>query len=370
MKKRDIKVGMRVRIKSWEDMLKGVGVKIEDNGIKFPQTDIIFNFEMKKYCGKTAIVEKIDERIKLDFGDNVIGTPYLWSYIPQMLEPVEEENVNEEVRYFELVSKTAIGKKGDIGQLIHEERVRENGQPYLLYNEKWDGHSGNGFYEVDKEYEDHCWWFMENEVKEIKKSKPIETKESRIESVVKNGETIGEEKPKKQSFTKENLKFGNVVELRGDNALCLLIPHSGENNSVGGTISNITIFASLPKGVRVMYGEDINDDLTSNWRNHYDIMKVYEDYTMKNLLWERKEIKLSEDERIILKNIDKKYKWIAREKSGQLWLFEDRPTISDDYWFDNGVCVESFYYFDNLFQFVKWENQIPYNIEELLSYES
>lgn len=30
MNKRDIKVGMRVRVKSWEDMLKGVGEVNDD----------------------------------------------------------------------------------------------------------------------------------------------------------------------------------------------------------------------------------------------------------------------------------------------------------------------------------------------------
>lgn len=369
MNKRDIKVGMRVRIKSWEDMLKGVGVKIEDNGIKFPQTDIIFNFEMKKLCGKTAIVEKIDERIKLDFGDNVMGHPYLWSYIPQMLEPVEEENVNEEVRYFELVSETTIGKKGDIGKLIHEERVRDTGRPYLLYNEKWDGHSGNGYYEVDKEYEDHCWWFEEDEVKEIKKSKPIETKESKIESAIINGETIEEEKPlENKSFIKK-LEFGNIVELRrGD--LCLIEP---KNN-----ISNIGEYFSL-KEIRLRNIKDAVwvstlDDYEYDFKNRdfetHDIMKVYEDYTLKNLLWERQEIKLSEREIEILKALKVlEFKYIARDSyKDSLFAYKTNPEKSFSSWLgnDSNICRVK----KDLFDFVKWEDEKPYSIEELLDYES
>lgn len=280
MKKRDLKVGMRVRIKSLEDIKKGVGVKEVGNYITFPHSDCVFLNGMEIYCGRTATVKSIrDNYLKLDFDDKDEDPDY-WSYIPQMLEPVVEEG--------------------------------------------------------------------------------------KISGVTINGEHIGEEEPKKQSFTKENLKFGNVVELRGDNALCLLISNNGENNSVGGTISNITIFASLPKGVRVMYGEDINDDLTSNWRNHYDIMKVYEDYTMTKLLWERKEIKLSDREIKVLEALKTLgFKVIARDWCGKrLYAYKKTPPKCSDIW--GGDSSDICNIGDDLFQFIKWEDDDPYNIEELL----
>ena len=131
MKKRDLKVGMRVRIKSWEDMLKGGFIR--GGNIEFPSNGPCFAETMKHLCGRIAVVTRIRNNfIDLEFENKEGRTD--WTYTPQMLELVEDENVNEEVRYFELVSDfTGVGGKGDIGELIHEEKG--SGQPYLLYNE-------------------------------------------------------------------------------------------------------------------------------------------------------------------------------------------------------------------------------------------
>lgn len=114
----------------------------------------------------------------------------------------------------------------------------------------------------------------------------------------------------------------------------------------------------------------------------FDICKVYEivkhmgfprlaeriDRTC-NVVWERKP-ELSEAERVILENVDKKYKWIARdgyiEKEGtqqELGLFENKPKKKNDYWF--GADCASFT-FSNLFKMVKWEDEEPTLIADLL----
>lgn len=65
---------------------------------------------------------------------------------------------------------------------------------------------------------------------------------------------------------------------------------------------------------------------------------------------------LTEAERVILENLPKEYKWIARDKAGDLYVYADSPEKSD--------FILSI--FNHLFQFIKWEDEKPWNIEELL----
>ena len=76
-------------------------------------------------------------------------------------------------------------------------------------------------------------------------------------------------------------------------------------------------------------------------------------------------IKLSDAERVILENIDKNYKWIARDKSGaQLKVYTEKPIKKDHYW--HSTIYKYITPFNHLFQFIKWEDTEAYNIEELL----
>lgn len=83
----------------------------------------------------------------------------------------------------------------------------------------------------------------------------------------------------------------------------------------------------------------------------------------------KKEIKLTEAERAILESINKDYKWIARDKSGVLYVYENKPykVMEYDNWDenDNGE-IEKLGVFNHLFQFITWEDEEPYNIKELL----
>ncbi|MCZ2396095.1 MAG: hypothetical protein LC100_06075 [Chitinophagales bacterium] len=125
----------------------------------------------------------------------------------------------------------------------------------------------------------------------------------------------------------------------------------------------------------------ISQNLLHKKYKDLDIMKIYEieEYQDLNsilikkkglkLVWERKP-ELSEAERVILENVDKKYKWIAREgyietkgMLGGLGLFEDRPRRINDYW--SGTNYATFT-FSNLFKMVKWEDEEPTLIADLL----
>ncbi len=87
-----------------------------------------------------------------------------------------------------------------------------------------------------------------------------------------------------------------------------------------------------------------------------------------------KEIKLTKNEKVILKSINKKYKWIARDEDGELMVYSTRPLkdrhimkkwrviLTDEY--------ELMHIFNHLFQFIKWEDEKPYLIEDLLEGET
>lgn len=93
-------------------------------------------------------------------------------------------------------------------------------------------------------------------------------------------------------------------------------------------------------------------------------------YVAKLLVWFQEEyqehITLTDDEKVILRSIDKKWKWLVKDKNGVLLLYEERPPKIDNI----GWCGNGFAYrlsiFSHLFFFVKWEDEEPYNIDELL----
>ena len=75
---------------------------------------------------------------------------------------------------------------------------------------------------------------------------------------------------------------------------------------------------------------------------------------------------LTEDERVILRNLDKKWKWIARDESGDVYVYNDEPRRGRDSWCGDFGCLITF---NHIFQFIKWTDKEPYNIEELLKGE-
>lgn len=71
-------------------------------------------------------------------------------------------------------------------------------------------------------------------------------------------------------------------------------------------------------------------------------------------------------EKVILENLDDKWNWIARDKCGALWIFENKPPKFNDIW-GLGISssmVENFK--KELFDFISWEDEEPTNIKELL----
>ena len=153
---------------------------------------------------------------------------------------------------------------------------------------------------------------------------------------------------------KSDLKYGNVVETR--EGIKYLYHCTNSDKFLNLDFDGFLWIRN--------FGENLKD---RNALNEFDIMKVYKDYTLTELLWKRKEApKLTEDEKAILRNLPKEYKWIARDLSGMVYIFIERPEKGQAIWYGCGQPMIPFY---NLFQFIKWEDEEPYSIEDLLGEE-
>ena len=157
----------------------------------------------------------------------------------------------------------------------------------------------------------------------------------------------------------------HIVELRDGSRLLV----------VGDFLPNIygDSFAELTS-----YEEDLSriDSYTGFYE--HDICKVYEivyrtslsrlfeDSENVKLVWERKP-ELSDAERVILENVDKRYKYIVRDENRILNLYASKPEKLLGKWSNHGRDYSmGFYAFEHLFGMVKWEDDEPTLISDLL----
>lgn len=92
------------------------------------------------------------------------------------------------------------------------------------------------------------------------------------------------------------------------------------------------------------------------------------DEILKILLSEHKEKpKLTDDEKAILRNVDSVFTRIARDRNGNIYIYEKKPfkNTKIDAWCDGGSYIK-FVAFNHLFQFITWEDKEPWFIPDLL----
>jgi hypothetical protein len=87
---------------------------------------------------------------------------------------------------------------------------------------------------------------------------------------------------------------------------------------------------------------------------------------IKNIIKLSKKKEFTDDELCILRNIDKEYKWIARDEDDKgIFVYEFKPTKgSCSCSWINGGDSASIYGFSNLFQSIKWEDEEPVFIDD------
>lgn len=93
---------------------------------------------------------------------------------------------------------------------------------------------------------------------------------------------------------------------------------------------------------------------------------------VKWLLSEYKEpVKLRKLEYRVLEHIQEyaKYRYIARDKSNNIYVYKNKPEKHVDYWSTpiKGKTSAMLMFCDCLFQFIQWEDKEPTSIQEVLN---
>lgn len=73
----------------------------------------------------------------------------------------------------------------------------------------------------------------------------------------------------------------------------------------------------------------------------------------------------TEDEKIIAKHINRKYKWIARDSDGNLCVYKGKPKKLHTAWIAPIDELETLVSFSHMFSSVKWEDDEPTLIEDI-----
>lgn len=130
-------------------------------------------------------------------------------------------------------------------------------------------------------------------------------------------------------------------------------------------------------------GEKIKKEINSEELRNDEIAKIFveifkkfsnicsevDENKIKEILMKNVKPTLSEAERVILENINKDYKWIARDDwDNQLFIYTAKPIKNEikGNWGAEGDNAD-LELFNHLFQFITWQDDEPYNIEELLN---
>ena len=87
-----------------------------------------------------------------------------------------------------------------------------------------------------------------------------------------------------------------------------------------------------------------------------------------------KKKEFTDDELYILRNIDKKYKWIAKDKDGLICTYINKPKKTEKLWSDgwsNGESYASLEAIKNsLFNSIQWEDEEPVFIDDYVDREN
>lgn len=106
-------------------------------------------------------------------------------------------------------------------------------------------------------------------------------------------------------------------------------------------------------------------DIDSTEKKSYLIIN---DVVGKNIIKLQKKKEFTDNELFILKNVDKKYKWIAKDKNGLICTFVSKPIKTERFWSDgwsNGESYASLEAIKNsLFTEIKWEDEEPIYIDD------
>ncbi len=152
-----------------------------------------------------------------------------------------------------------------------------------------------------------------------------------------------EEEEEMNKFTKSDLREGDVV-----------MYDNGEMRTVKGT----SLFDCFEPASDLSY---YDENLIHVRETTLDIVEVFRS------IWKREEPTITSAEKVLLENVEKKYKYIARNHDSTLFLFGDKPTKEKWMWVRALDSYDSsFTIYSHLFPMVKWKDEEPWLIEDLL----
>ena len=138
----------------------------------------------------------------------------------------------------------------------------------------------------------------------------------------------------KQIFTKADLKDGMVVTYR----------EGSQRIVIGDKLYSIPSYSTGSYDYQLgLYNFDNNLIYHSKPDHHYTIVEVS---YKGDVLWERKEIKLSDAERAWL--IVAKYnhmKYVARDENGELYVYPERPNKMSMSWLSKSDVYKKIWFF-------------------------
>ena len=82
----------------------------------------------------------------------------------------------------------------------------------------------------------------------------------------------------------------------------------------------------------------------------------------------RNDANISMTECVLLSNLPSKWKWIARDRNGDLFIFMKKPYKTDrnNYWTTGKTTDYMTYPYRSLFKFIKWSDNDPVNIDKII----
>ena len=84
---------------------------------------------------------------------------------------------------------------------------------------------------------------------------------------------------------------------------------------------------------------------------------------IENIIKLPKRKEFTDDELCILRNIDKEYKWVARDEGNTLYVYGNEPVKYKRHW-DSAYKRKILSIFSHLFQSIQWEDEEPVFIDD------
>lgn len=165
---------------------------------------------------------------------------------------------------------------------------------------------------------------------------------------------------------KSDLRSGMVVETR-EGKLYLVVGDFITRESGFNLLSSYDENMLSITGVYIVDIMKVYEFKNEIYNNNASSIKTLLDKEHLTLLWERKEQKmqLTQEQIKILKALNTSgYSWLAIDKDGELFAFKTKPEKIKNCWFGDLYPVPLFVGY--LFTFIKWEDEEPTNIDNLL----